>query len=141
MTAQTSAPALKALPGKPVVIALWAAQVLLFAFYVFAGFTKLATPFPELAQMMPWTGDVSPAFVRVIGLIDMAGGLGILLPTLTRIQPRLTVLAALGCTVLQVLALAFHGVRGEFFMFPVNIVALALSAFVFWGRYKTTLKA
>jgi uncharacterized membrane protein YphA (DoxX/SURF4 family) len=140
MTAQSSAPALRVPVGKPLIIALWAAQVVLFAFYVFSGFTKLTTPLPDLSQMMPWTGDVPAAFVRVIGLVDLAGGLGILLPMLTRILPRLTVLAALGCTVLQVFALVFHGARGEFFMFPVNLAALALSAFVLWGRYRTMIK-
>ena len=52
---------------------------------------------------------------------------------LTRIVPRLTVLAALGCSDCKFRAV-FHGTRGEFFMFPVNVVAFALSAFVLWGR-------
>jgi uncharacterized membrane protein YphA (DoxX/SURF4 family) len=139
MTAQSSTTA-QSLPGKPLIIALWVVQVLLFVFYVFSGFTKITTPIPQLSQMMPWTGDLAPAFVRIMGAIDLAGGLGILLPTLTRIAPRLTVLAALGCSVLQICALAFHGMRGEFGMIPLNIVAFALSAFVLWGRNKTTSK-
>ncbi|KAA2235894.1 DoxX family protein [Salinarimonas soli] len=120
--------------GKPLRIALWVAQGLVAAMFVMSGFMKLATPITELAAMMPWAGQVSPAFVRFIGVVDLAGGIGILLPALTRIQPRLTVLAALGCAVLQVLAFAFHAYRGEFEVLPVNVVLLALSAFVFWGR-------
>ena len=71
---------------------------------------------------------------RVIGLIDLAGGIGILLPALTRILPRLTVMAALGCAVLQVFALTFHLSRGEAVVTPLNFVLLALALFVLWGR-------
>ncbi len=135
--AQTTALPISTLPaptGKPLRIALWVAQGLVAAMFVMSSVIKLATPITELAAMMPWAGQVSPAFVRFIGLVDLAGGVGILLPALTRIQPRLTVLAALGCVVLQVLAFGFHAFRGEFSVLPVNIVLLALSAFVLWGR-------
>lgn len=57
-----------------------------------------------------------------------------LLPALTRILPGLTVLAALGCSVLQVFALVFHLWRREAMMAPVNIVMLGLSLFILWGR-------
>jgi uncharacterized membrane protein YphA (DoxX/SURF4 family) len=122
--------------GKPLRIALWIAQGLVAVVFCISGFTKLATPITELAAVMPWAGQVPPGFVRFIGLVDLAGGIGILLPALTRIQPRLTVLAALGCVVLQVLAFGFHASRGEFSVLPVNVVLLALSAFVLWGRSK-----
>ncbi|MGJ5202646.1 DoxX family protein [Bradyrhizobium sp. HKCCYLR20261] len=121
-------------PSLALRIGLWIAQALLFALFAFAGVTKLFTPIPELAQMMPWTGDHSATFVRIIGLIDLAGGLGILLPSLTRIMPRLTVLAALGCATLQVFAFVFHLSRGEGVVTPLNILLLALSLFVLWGR-------
>ena len=113
---------------------IWAAQVLVAAFFIFAGYTKLTTPIEALSAMMPWTGDASETFVRIIGLIDLAGGLGVLLPALTRILPGLTVLAALGCSALQVFALVFHLWRGEAMMAPINIVLLGLSLFILWGR-------
>ncbi|HEY8383257.1 MAG TPA: DoxX family protein [Microvirga sp.] len=137
--AQTNTLPLSAAPdstGKPLRIALWVAQGVVAAMFFMSGSMKLATPIAELAAMMPWTGQVSPVFVRFIGLVDLAGGIGILLPALTRIQPRLTVLAALGCVVLQVLAFGFHAYRGEFAVLPMNVVLFALSAFVLWGRSK-----
>jgi len=121
-------------PGRALRIGLWAAQGLLFFVFTSAGLVKLLTPIPQLAAMMPWAGQYSEAFVRSIGLIDLAGGLGILLPALTRILPRLTVLAALGCTVLQVFALIFHVSRSEAEVTPLNLVLLTLSVFVLWGR-------
>jgi uncharacterized membrane protein YphA (DoxX/SURF4 family) len=121
-------------PSKTLRVGLWAAQFVLAGLFLFSGFMKLGTPIPELAKMMPWTGQHSELFVRFIGLVDLAGGLGILLPALTRIKPRLTVLAALSCSLLQVFAMVFHLSRGEAPVLPLNIVLLSLSLFVLWGR-------
>jgi hypothetical protein len=130
MTTQTQTPPRS---GKILGPSLWVVQVLLALFYVYAGFTKLATPAEELVKMMPWTGAL-PILVPVTGLVDLLGGLGILLPSLTRIKPGLTVLAALGTIVLQALAMALHLTRGEGMVVPMNVVLIALSAFVYWGR-------
>ncbi|GGI25799.1 MULTISPECIES: DoxX family protein [Bradyrhizobium] len=119
---------------RPLCVSLWIAQALLFCVFASSGLAKLFMPIPQLAAMMPWTGQHSEAFVRVIGLIDLAGGIGVLVPALTRIMPRLTVLAALGCSVLQVFAIVFHVSRGEAELTPLNFILLALSVFVVWGR-------
>lgn len=133
MTAQptTAAPA----KGRILPVALWGTQGLLATFFVYAGVSKLFTPADQLAAMIPWTGEYG-ALVTIAGLADLAGGLGILLPSLTRIQPRLTVLAALGLIVLQVFAAVFHLSRGELAALPVNAILIALSVFVLWGRAK-----
>jgi uncharacterized membrane protein YphA (DoxX/SURF4 family) len=131
LTSPSRAPA-----GSALRIGLWVAQALLAVVFIGSGVTKFFTPIPDLSQMMPWTGELPMAFVRFIGLVDFAGGVGILLPSLTRVQPRLTVLAALGCTVLQVLAIGFHLSRDEAMVLPLNFVLLPLAAFVLWGRGK-----
>ena len=129
--AKTSA----AQPGLALRGGLWLAQIVISFLFCYSGYMKLMVPLPVLAKMgMIWPSQVSPAFLTFIGLVDMAGGIGILLPALTRIKPRLTVLAALGCSVLQVLAILFHVSRGEFSVLPLNVVLLALSLFVLWGR-------
>jgi uncharacterized membrane protein YphA (DoxX/SURF4 family) len=115
---------------------LWIAQVLLAVVFVAVGFMKLTTPIPDLAKMIPWAGQLPTAFVRFIAVVDLAGGIGILLPALTRIKSGLSVVAALGCSVLQVLAIMFHLSRGEGMVTPVNFILLALSLFVLWGRSK-----
>lgn len=121
-------------PSKPLDIGLWIAQSLLALTFVGSGIWKLLTPIPRLAAMIPWAGQVPPAFLHAIGLIDLAGGLGVLLPSLTRIKPGLTVLAALGCTLLMLFAILFHVSRGEAANTPFNFVLVALSLFVIWGR-------
>ena len=72
--------------------------------------------------------------VRTLGVIDLLGGLGVVLPWLTRIRPGLTVAAALGCAALQCCAIVFHIVRGETSVIWFNLVFLALAAFVLVGR-------
>lgn len=134
--AQATGPAGTKTTGKFLRAGLWLAQLIVAGLFVMAGVMKTTTPIAELSAMMPWTGQLPAAFVRVIGLIDLAGGIGILLPALTRIKPQLTVAAALGCVVLQALAFSFHAMRGEYDVLPLNVVLFALCAFVLWGRGK-----
>lgn len=117
-------------------VGLWIAQILVGVPFMLLGFMKLTTPIPKLAGTFPWTGQLPESFVRCIGVIDIAGGLGMLLPALTRVKPKLTVWAALGCSVLQVCAIVFHTLRGEISATPGNYVFLGLSLFVLWGRMR-----
>lgn len=121
--------------------ALWVAQVLACVAFVSTGLIKGWTPIPTLAAMWPWTGELPAAWVRGLALIDIAGGLGVLLPALTRFMPRLTVIAAACCVVLQLCAMVFHLLRGEAEALPVNAVFLGLVAFVWWGRRRWPLAA
>ena len=89
---------------------------------------------PTFAAKIPWAGQVSPAFLYATAALDLAGGFGILLPSLTRIQPRLTVWAAIGCALLMVGAIVFHVSRGEIANTWFNALLVGLSAFVAWGR-------
>ena len=115
-------------------VALWVTQAFVAASFVGAAGMKLGMPIAQLSGIWPWTGELSPAVVRLLGAIDLAGGLGVLLPSMTRIRPRLAVLAAACCIVLQVCAMAFHGSRGEWNATPVNVVFIACCAFMAWGR-------
>ena len=126
MTNSTRAPVLR--------IGLWIAQLLVGIPFVMIGFMKLTTHITELAKVIPWAGQLPVLFVRSIGLVDIAGGVGIVVPALTRIKPELTVWAAAGCVALQVCAIVFHVSRGEAAFTPLNFVFLALAAFVYWGR-------
>lgn len=118
----------------PLRVALWTAQTLIFAAFCLFGAMKLFMPVEQLAAMWVWPGTVPTWLLRLMGLIDLAGGLGVLVPALTRIQPRLTVLAALGCVVLQICAIVFHAVRGEWAALPLNFILLPIVAFILWGR-------
>lgn len=115
-------------------IGLWIVQGLLALTFVGTALWKLATPIPDLATHMPWMGQVSPVFLYATAVLDLLGGLGVVLPSITRIRPGLTVLAALGCVALQAGAIVFHVSRGEVASTPFNVLLVALSLFVAWGR-------
>lgn len=124
----------RARPSRALSVCLRVAEALLGILFAGTGLWKLATPIPQLAAMLPWAGQVPPAFLHATGVIDLCGGLGIVLPSLTRIKPALGVLAALGCAALQASAIVFHVSRGEAANTPFNVLLVALSLFVFWGR-------
>jgi hypothetical protein len=117
-------------------VSLWIVQGLLAVTFVGTGIWKVATPIPELAAKMPWMGEVSPSFLHATAMFDTLGGVGVLLPSLTRIRPGLTVLSALGCAALQASAVVCHVLRGEAANTPFNFLLMALSLFVAWGRHR-----
>jgi len=122
-------------PSKVLNISLWVAQVLIAVTLLWAAWLKLFQ-IEKVAAMWPWAGEVSPAFVRFTGLVDLAGALGLLLPGLLNIKPKLTAFAALGTVALMVCAAVFHIIRGEASSIGFNIIFGLIAAFVAWGRFK-----
>lgn len=118
---------------------LWGVQGLLFVVFVGTAVWKVVTPLPQLAAMIPWAGQVPPALLYFTALADLAGGLGLLLPSLTRIKPGLVIAAALGCVALQACAIVFHFSRGEAANTPFNFLLVGLSLFVAWGRRRVVI--
>ena len=115
---------------------VWVATALLFVLYGIAGTMKTFFPIPRLATMLGWPGDLPVWVVRLVGIAEIAGPLGLVLPVLTGILPWLTPLAALGLAIIQVLAIGFHARRHESAKtLPLNLALLALSLFVLWGRW------
>jgi hypothetical protein len=78
---------------------------------------------------------LSTAYVRFVGIAEILGALGVVLPLLSGILPWLTVIAAAGLAVVQILAIAIvHLPRKEYVSLPVNVVLLLLAVFVAVGR-------
>lgn len=116
-------------------VALWVIQVLLALVFVMAGVMKLTQPKEKIAAQMPWANDFSQNNIRLIGLVEVLGAIGLILPSLTRILPVLTPLAALGLVVTMVGAILTHLRRKETPMIVVNVVLLVLAAVVVYGRF------
>ena len=120
-------------------IALWTVQGLLAVMYGMAG-TMKAFQTAKAKEQMPWAKNGSDAFVRFVGTSELLGALGIVLPLVTGIMPWLTPLAAIGLSMIQVLAVTTeHLPKKEFNVLPVNMVLLALSLFVLIGRWSLIL--
>lgn len=116
-------------------IGLWIAQVMVALLLIWGAYAKLAMPMEELSQMMPWASE-SPTLLKFTGFVDLLGGLGLILPALFKIQPKLTVYAAYGTILLMIAASIFHINRGEVAQVGMNLVILLLAVFIAWGRSK-----
>lgn len=117
-------------------ILVWMVQVLVALVFIYAGYIKLIQPISELSNTIPWTADVYTWFVRFIGLVDLIGGLGLLLPSVLRIQPHYAYCAAWSLCGVMILAMAFHLFRGEYDGIAVNVVLFGMLYFIGWARYK-----
>jgi len=116
---------------------LWIIQVLLALLFLFAGGTKLVIPPDVLAKMgSPNQIPLPGWFVRFIGVVEVLGALGLILPGLLRIKPWLTPLAAAGLVVVMIgataLTIAADGVAAG----VVPLVVGLLAAFVAYGRWR-----
>jgi len=115
---------------------LWILQSLLAIIFLMAGGMKLLMPLEQLVSNgMAFVEDTPWWLVRFIGLAEIAGALGLILPAATKIKPRLTPLASASLTVVMFLAVCTHLVRAEYMMLGAPILLGLLAAFVAWGRW------
>jgi putative oxidoreductase len=125
-----------ALYGRKVImnIILWVVQGLLALAFLLAGFMKATRPIDALSKRMAWVSTLPVAFVRFIGVAEVLGAIGLILPMVTDILPWLTAAAAAGLVVVQASAIIFHLSRNEARVVPGNAVLLLLAALVIIGR-------
>jgi DoxX-like family len=118
-------------------IALWIVQGLLALVYLAAGGLKVVRRREQLVASgnFDWMKDSSDAGVKAVGLVEILGALGVILPWLTGIASILTPIAAIGLVVVQIGALRVHLVRNEHQPLPANVLLLLLAAFVAVGRF------
>jgi len=117
-------------------MALWTTQIILAGMLIMAGFMKSIMPIEQLSASLPWTKDVPVLLVRFIGISEFLGAMGLLLPSLLRIKPVLTPVAALGIIAIMVMAAIFHITRTEFSGVMFTLILALVAAFIGWGRWK-----
>jgi hypothetical protein len=116
-------------------VALWALQGLLAFGFLAAGTLKLLQPKEKLTAnpKLGWANDFSAGQVKLIGLAELLGAVGLIAPRLTGILPVLTPVAAAGLVVIMIGAVATH-VRRKEAAAPPAILGL-LAALVAFGRF------
>ena len=114
---------------------VWIVTVLLAAIFLFSGAAKLSQK-PELLEASgnTFVSSLSDRAIRLIGIIEVVGALGLILPGLTKIATGLVPVAALGLALVMVLAMVLHVRRNEYGRLGTNLVLLALAMFVAFGR-------
>lgn len=111
----------------PLNVAVWSIQLLLAALFLFAGGFKLVMPIAAMTKQFPLPGF----FLRFLGIVECAGALGLILPSLLRIRPWLTPVAAGGLVIIMSGATAISMVGGRLepalMPFVVGLLAGAVS--------------
>ena len=113
-------------------IALWIAQGLLAAIFLFAGGMKLVLPVEEMTKQLPLPG----LFLRFIAVCEVLGAIGVILPWLLGIRPGLTPLAAAGLVPIMIGATVFTLATSEAPLALIPLVLGLLAAFVAYGRWR-----
>jgi uncharacterized membrane protein YphA (DoxX/SURF4 family) len=115
--------------------AIWVLQVLLAATFAAAGLLKLTRPIDALARTIgAWVRDVPAPLIRVIGGLEVAGAVGLIVPSALGILPWLTALSAAGLVIVMMGALVVHLRRREPQSIAVNVVLALLAAAIVWGQ-------
>ncbi|MAO79558.1 DoxX family protein [uncultured Nocardioides sp.] len=111
-------------------IFLWVLAGVLAAVFLLAGARKATQPMAKLAEDMSFVNDASEAQVRAIGVVEILGALGLILPAATGVAVVLTPLAAAGLAITMVGAAVVHARRKEFPNIAVNVVLGGLALLV-----------
>jgi uncharacterized membrane protein YphA (DoxX/SURF4 family) len=118
---------------------LWALQILLALAFGAAGLMKATQPKEKLAANLPWVEDFSAGTVKAIGVVEVLGAIGLILPAALDILPVLTPLAAAGLAITMVLAAVVHLRRKEYSGIVVNAVLFTLSLITAIGSFDAYL--
>ncbi|WP_327433386.1 DoxX family protein [Streptomyces sp. NBC_01236] len=117
-------------------LALWIAAGLLAAVALTGGISKTFVPKEKLAAAHGggWTEDVGGGFVKTLGILELLAALGLVLPAALGIAPVLVSVTAVCWILLMVGAMITHGRLGESKFVALNLIYLALAAFIACGR-------
>ena len=118
--------------GRKIRVVLWVLQVLLALLFLYAGVLKLVLPLAQLVGPTPLPG----AFIRFLGLAEVAGALGLILPGLLRIKTGLTPLAAAGLVLIMIGATGITLAAGVVGPALIPLMVGLLAAFVAWARWR-----
>jgi uncharacterized membrane protein YphA (DoxX/SURF4 family) len=119
-----------------VLIAVWIVSGLLALAYLFSGANKAFRPHDKVKVTMEFAADFAPWQVKAIGIIEILGAIGLILPELLHIAAILTPIAAVGLAIVQVVAIIVHLRRHDDPKgLVVNIVLLLAAVFVAIVRF------
>lgn len=104
-------------------------QILLAVTFIWAGFQKIVEP---ESLPFPWTKE-HPTLVLLTGIVDLLGGIGLILPAALRFKSNLSFIAIIGLMLLMLSAIGFHMIRSETNAIGFNLVVLLVLIFMLWA--------
>lgn len=116
-------------------VILWVLQILFGVYWISLAVLHFTVP-PGLPAPMAWMYELPPILHYLSGTAEILGGLGLILPAVTRIQTRMVPLAATGLVLVMIGAAIYHLTRGEIANIGQNVFLAAISAFIAYGRWQ-----
>jgi uncharacterized membrane protein YphA (DoxX/SURF4 family) len=117
-------------------LALWIIAIVLAVAFAGSGLMKLVVPKDKLVTAgQGWAQDYSSTNIRLIGLVEVLGAVGLVLPAALHIAPMLVPLAAVGLALVMAGAIVVHARRKEPMNIVVNVVLIVLAVIVALGRF------
>jgi uncharacterized membrane protein len=117
--------------------ALWILQIVFGLYFIAIGVVHFVLP-SDLPDQMAWMYELSDSMHIIAGTLEILGGFGLILPSVTRIRPVLTPSAAGGLALLMVAAAIWHAQQGHGSNIPMNMVFAGLMAAVAYGRFRVS---
>lgn len=115
---------------------LWTLQIVLALIFAGVGTIKLIQPRDKLAKTLGgWVDDFPAQLLKPLGLAELLGAIGLIVPPLVHIAPILTPVAASALVVTMTGAMVTHARRREFTNVAVNVLLAVIAAVVAWGRF------
>ena len=114
---------------------LWIIQGILACMFALAGIMKSTQPREKLNAQMAWTSRFPFWTVRLVGISELLGAIGLIVPLLIGVGPDLTPLAAAGLALIQVFAVFHHSKYKENKAIAMNIAFMVMAVFVMYGRF------
>ncbi|MEB7503801.1 DoxX family protein [Arthrobacter koreensis] len=114
---------------------LWVAEIVLALLYFGLGVMRLVQPYSKLVRVLRWPADFPAWGVKLIGVAEILGALGLLLPAATDVAPILTPVAACALALMMAGAVAVHARRRERQRIALPAILLAVNVFVAIGRF------
>lgn len=114
---------------------LWVAEIVMALLYFGLGVMRLVQPYPKLVRVLRWPADFPAWAVKLIGVAEILGAVGLLLPAATDVAPVLTPIAASALAVMMALAIAVHLRRGERHRVALPAILGLVNIFVAIGRF------
>ena len=116
-------------------IVLWVLQVLVGLAFLASGIMKVTQPVEKLKTNMRFVEHTTPNIVKLIGILEILGGLGLLLPGLTHILPWLTGIAAIGLVLTMIVAVIVPIRTNDTAHMAGPVILLLLALFIVIGRF------
>jgi putative oxidoreductase len=114
-------------------ILLWVLQILFGVYFIAVGVMHFVLP-PGLPSQMAWMYELSTPLHTISGAAEILGGLGLILPSVTRIQTRLVIWAAAGLALVMFAASIWHIPRAEYMNIVLTLINAGIMIFIAYGR-------